>query len=212
MISYRGRKFKKRMTKEELVDIAGKTYQDVGLDRFVQCKILSELCTAVNCSTNHRFYSLLSDPKNRTTQAWIRAYSLIVKFLEQYEMKTTLNTFNYELKGTKINYNFDFLRPNSPAQFLTTAVKNSRRRRKEKFSIRVSKFKIPPPVISTIEQANSFKTTKAVINFPRNQNQLFPKQRTNLEMNSYISDEEASRLENVSSIDGLADESFIDDY
>lgn len=209
-IHYRGQKFKKKLTKEELKDLANDKFQQVGMDKHIQSCILCELCNRVESSKNPKFFSLISTPKNRNSNSWIRAYSLVLKFLEEFKMSSTITTINKELKGLKISYDFSFLESNSPSQFLNKSIRNQRRNRR-KFSIRVSTFKMPPPLIvdENIDDILSISIQKKKSPTKKNKD-------TNINNNkkfenddaSYISGDDNSHF-NVSSIDALADDSFV---
>lgn len=208
-IHYRGQKFKKRLSKEQLKVIASDQFQKIGMDKYVQCNILSKLCDNVESSKNPKFFSLISSPKNRNSISWIRAYSLVMKYLEEFKMTSTLKTINKEMKGFKISFDFDFFKSFLPSQFLTNSIKVQKRNRK-KFSVRVSSFKMPPPLI--IDE-NIFSNNDDLFSISIQKKKGLPKNNATTKIRndfenddaSYISGDENSHF-NVSSIDVIADD------
>lgn len=211
-IQYRGQKFKKRLTKEELKDLASDRFQQIGMDKHIQCNILSELCKNVESSKNPKFFSLISTPKTRNSASWIRAYSLIFKFLEEFKMTSTISTINKELKDHKIPFDYNFLKTDLPSQFLNNAIRSQRRNRK-KFSTRVSTFKTSPPLINDENIDNNDDIFAISIQKKKNsvKNTVDKNNHDNIENEavSYISGDDNSHFNDVSSIDALADDSFI---
>ncbi|KAK8870616.1 hypothetical protein M9Y10_008503 [Tritrichomonas musculus] len=211
-IHYNGQKFKKRLSKEELKLIAKNCFQKNGMDKYIQSRILSDLCDYVKKSKNPKFFSLISSPKNKNSIAWIRAYSLVLKYLEEFKMISTINAMYKESEKLKVSYDLNFLNQNLPSQFFRESIRTQKRNRK-KFSIRVKLCKIPPPlVISQNDDKNKNKVARTQQNKSNSaKNNVM---NTNIQNNlandevSYISGDENSHF-NVSSIDVLADDSLI---
>ena len=139
MIRYQGRKFRKRMEEEELNELIKESFGRSGFNNLIQSHMLSELCIYVNKTCNPQFSRLISTPKIRRSKVWIFAYSLMIKLLEQYQMSSTIKTFNFELKGAKIEYTFDLTSSILPSQVLLNYIRRQKRNQK-RLSVRVSKF------------------------------------------------------------------------
>ena len=182
MIRYRGHKFKKRVGEDELEKITLQTYQKTGFDNMIRGKMLFEICQQVNSRWKFRFIPLISKPKIRKANAWIYSYSFIYYFLEEFKMKTTINTFDFELKNNKLEYNNSFLNGQIPSQYLLNIIKVKKRQRKVQFSLLVEDYK-NQRIKEQSKMKNKANNTNAI------------------ESNSYIS----------SSINDFADESVIDD-
>lgn len=109
-----------------------------GVEMQTQAQFTYEISKHVIGSYDFMFSSLQPEVKIRNDEAWKRAYVLAFKYLQKYEMKTTLATVEKEFAGQEIPTNAKFMRREKVDDYLSKILKENRpvsfRRRVAKFA------------------------------------------------------------------------------
>lgn len=102
-----------------------------------QAQFTYEIGKHVIGSRDARFFSLQPELKIRSEEAWNRAYVLVFKYLQKYDMKTTLATIEREFLGKSIPKDAKFLRRQSPIDHMSKLLESYKAL---SFHHRVAKF------------------------------------------------------------------------
>ena len=132
--------------KYELMDLVSDELDRCGVEMQTQAQFSYELSKYVIGSKNFRFVSLQPEIRLRDEEAWTRAYTLVMKYLQKLEMKTTLATIEREAAGKKIPNDPKFLRRQPVADHLSNILHAHKRLT---FQQRVSQFTHKAPTSTT---------------------------------------------------------------
>lgn len=124
-------------SKKELLEQTSAELERCGVEMQTQAQFTYEIGKQVIGSRDARFFSLQPELKIRSEEAWNRAYVLVFKYLQKYDMKTTLATIEREFLGKAIPKDTKFLRRQSPIDHMSNLLESYKA---SSFQHRVAKF------------------------------------------------------------------------
>ena len=131
------RKIPPQCSKKELLEKTSAELERCGVEMQTQAQFTYEIGKHVIGSRDFRFLSLQPEVKLREDEAWSRAYVLVFKYLQKYDMKTTLATIEREFLGKAIPSNAKFLRRQSAPDHISKLIQSHK---PISFHRRVAKF------------------------------------------------------------------------
>lgn len=91
-----GRKFTPRLSKEDVYEMTQNKLSECGVDQISQASFTSLLSQEVVGNKDFLFTSLQPRLKLKKDPAWRAAYTIVLNYLNSYQMSITLNTMNIE--------------------------------------------------------------------------------------------------------------------
>ena len=95
------RKFKPRISQEELRRLASDRMQESGANNHFQSVYYKENAKVVVGSKNPHFAVIQPTIKPHDEEAWATAYEFVFDFLKEYQMNETADTMNIEFTATQ---------------------------------------------------------------------------------------------------------------
>jgi hypothetical protein len=103
---------------EELLERTSEAVQACGVEMQTQAQFSYAIAKEVIGSRDFRLISMQPQIKIRTDAAWCRAYELAIRFLQQYDMKTSLSTVEKEFRGASMPRETEFLRKQDASGYM----------------------------------------------------------------------------------------------
>jgi hypothetical protein len=128
---------REELSDEEVQKRTSATLEACGVEMLAQAQFSYSLAKEVIGSRDFGLISMQPQLKSRNEPAWTAAYVLALKFLRQYNMKTSLATVEKEFRGARIPRESPVLGKQSPSEYMEQLLT---RIEPERFAVQVRQF------------------------------------------------------------------------
>lgn len=130
----RGKRFSPRLSNETAIQKTHEIIEAAGGGNHIQARIVHDLRIYLLNKPNKTLSCLNSHPKERKSKAWRMAYSLVMLYLDSFQMNLTTAMIKSE-KQKEIHVDSSLLDGVTPSRYMMNMMKG--RRRKPRFKARV---------------------------------------------------------------------------